>query len=96
MVLTDVLLPEACRALVAGKLGVGLETQLAVERRLDLALVSTRAGEERAAELGLDEELGVERRGRRVERKARLRRVDVVRAGNRMAACDGRFMPLNA
>ena len=71
-------LPLAGRARVARELRVGLETELAVERRLDLALVAPRAGEERAAELGLDEELSVEELGCRVEGRPGDGGVDVV------------------
>ena len=77
-VLTNVGLPLACRAGVASEQMVGLETDLALERRLDLALVCTVTREERAAELGLDEELGVEERRSRVEGRARDRRVNQV------------------
>ena len=55
-----------------------METKLAVERGLDLTLQAALAGEGRAAELGLDEELRVEDSGRRVEGRARDRRVDLV------------------
>ena len=82
VVLTDEGLPLAGGARVARELRVGLETELAVERRLDLALVAARAGEQRAAELGLDEELSVEHLGRRVERRAGDRRVDQVGSGD--------------
>ena len=39
---------------------IRLETYFAAERGLDLALVASGAGEEGAAELRLDEKLGVE------------------------------------
>ena len=78
VVLTDEGLPLASGARVARELRVGLETELAVERRLDLALVAARAGEQRAAELGLDEELRVEELGGGVEGRSGDGRVDVV------------------
>ncbi len=74
----DERLPLARGARVARELGVGLQPDLAAERGLDLALVAPRAGEERAAELGLDEELGVEELGRRVEGRSGDGGVDVV------------------
>ena len=49
---------------------VRLEANLATERGLDLALVAAGTGEQRAAELGLDEELSVETVGSRVEGSA--------------------------
>jgi hypothetical protein len=81
----DVCLPEARRARVTGQLRVRLKANLASERRLDLALVATSAGEKRAAELSLEEELSVEHRRRRVERNAVERRVDVVCTANGVA-----------
>ena len=81
----DVRLPEARRALVARELRVGLQPDLAAQRRLDLALVAARAGEERAAELGLDEELGVEDGGSRVEGDTRDSGVNVVGTGDGVA-----------
>ena len=66
-VLTDEGLPLASGARVARELRVGLETKLAAQRRLDFTLVSASSGEERATELGLDEELSVEDLRRRVE-----------------------------
>ena len=71
-------LPLAGGARVAGELAVGLETDLAGEGGLDLTLVGAGSGEERTAELGLDEELGVEDGRGRVEGRARDRRVDEV------------------
>ena len=82
VVLTDEGLPLASGARVARELRVGLETELAVERRLDLALVATRSGEQRAAELSLDEELGVEELRGRVEGGSRNSRVDEVCGGD--------------
>ena len=57
---------------------IRLEADFTPEGRLDLALISARAGEERAAELNLDEHLRVERREGRVKGRARDRLVDVV------------------
>ena len=72
----DVRLPETRRALVARELRVGLQPDLAAEWGLDLTLITGSAGEERAAELGLDEELRVEPVGRGVEGRARDGSVD--------------------
>lgn len=63
---------------------VRLETELALERRLHGALNTALSGEEHAAKLGVDEELAVEDRRRRVEGRARNRRVDVVLSSNRV------------
>lgn len=63
---------------------VGLETDLAGESRLDLTLVAARAGEENTAELGLNEELGVELAGGRVKRQAGHGRIYIVGGGNRV------------
>ena len=82
VVLTDEGLPLAGRARVARELRVGLETELAVERRLDLALVAARAGEQRAAQLRLNEEMRVELLGRRVEGRTRDGGVDEVGGGD--------------
>ena len=79
----DVRLPEARSTGVACKLRVGLQPNLAVQRGLDLSLVRAVAGEECAAELGLDEELRVEREGSAVEGSARNGRVDEI------SSCDG-------
>ncbi len=81
---TDEGLPLASSARVTRELRVGLEAQLAAERALDLALVSARAGEERAAQLRLDEELRVELLRGRVEGRAGDARVDVVRGRDRV------------
>ena len=78
----DERLPLASSARVARELAVRLETDLAADRGLDLALVAPRAGEERAAELGLDEELGVEELGGGVEGRSGDGRVDVVGGGD--------------
>ena len=64
---------------------VRLKTYFAAERGLDLALVSASAGEERAAELHLDEDLRVERAEGRVEGRSGDRGVDVVGRGGRVA-----------
>lgn len=77
-------LPLAGRTLVAREQAVGLETELAAERRLDLTLVAAVAGEESAAELSLDEELGVEQLGGGVERRSRNGRVNVVSSSDRV------------
>ena len=71
-------LPLASSARVAGKLAVGLEAQLAVERGLDLALVAARAWEYSAAELSLDKELSVEEPRGGIEGRSGDGRVDVV------------------
>ncbi len=81
---TDEGLPLAGGARVAGELSVGLQAQLAAEGRHYLALVAAVPGEERALELGLDEELSVEQLGSRVERRAGDGRVDVVGRSNRV------------
>lgn len=78
----DERLPLARRAGVASDGVVGLETHLARKGRLDLALVAARAGEARAAELGLKEELRVPELRGGVERQARLGWVDVVGSSN--------------
>ena len=71
-------LPLASSARVAGKLAVGLEAQLAVERGLDLALVAARAWEYSAAELSLDKELSVEEPRGGIEGRSGDGRVDKV------------------
>lgn len=63
---------------------VGLETHLALERGLNFTLVAARAGETRAAELGFNEELCVERERRRVERSSWDGWVDEVSCSNSM------------
>ena len=78
VILTDERLPLASSARVAGELRVGLETELAGERGLNLTLVPGRSGEAGAAKLGLDEELTIEELGGRVEGRAGDARVDVV------------------
>lgn len=80
----DERLPLAGGALIARKEAVGLEAELAAERGLDLTLVAAVAGEERAAELGLDEELRVEQLGGGVEGRSRDGRVDVVGSSDRV------------
>lgn len=77
-------LPLACRAGVARKLAVGLEANLTSKRRLDLTLVATRAGEESATELRLDEELAVEYTRSGVEWRTRDGWVYVVGSGDRV------------
>ena len=77
-------LPLAGRARIAREQVVRLQPHLALERGLDLTLVPARAGEESATELGLDEELGVEELGGRVEGRARNRRVDEVGRSDRV------------
>ena len=84
-VLTDEGLPLASSASVASKLGVGLKTDLTPERGLDLTLVSGGSGEERTAELGLDEKLGVEQTRGRVEGSAWDGRVENVDRPNGMS-----------
>lgn len=64
---TDEGLPFASSARVTSEGVVGLQTNLSVQRRLDFTLVSTRAGEDRSTKLSLNEELGVEFAGGRVE-----------------------------
>ena len=63
-------LPEAIRTRVAREEVVGLQADLAAERRLDFAYVRAAAGEQRPAKLRLDEELGIESVGRRVKGSA--------------------------
>ena len=75
---TDERLPLARGARVARDVRIREQAELASEGRLDLADVRAVAGEERALEERLDEELRVERAGRRVEGRARDRRVDPV------------------
>ena len=82
-------LPLARRPAVPREQVVRLEAQLAVQRGLDLALVPARAGEDRAPELGLDEELGVEELGGRVEGRAGDGGVDVVSGGDGMRGEEG-------
>ena len=84
-ILTDEGLPLASSASVASKLGVGLKTDLTPERGLDLTLVSGGSGEERTAELGLDEKLGVEEVGSGVEGSPGDRLVDMVGSSDRVA-----------
>ena len=88
-ILTDEGLPLASSARVAGELGVGLKTELTAEWGLDLTLVAARAGEQRAAELSLDEELSVECERRAVERSSGDRRVDEIGGGDRVTVRDG-------
>ena len=70
LLVVDVRLPETRSAGVARELAVGLQTNLAAERRHDLALVRAITGEEGALELSLNKELSVERERRRVEGSA--------------------------
>ena len=81
-VLTDEGLPLASSPRVASELGIGLETDLAAKRRLDFTLVAPSSGEERTAELSLDEELGVEDLRSGVEGRAWDRGVDLVGSGD--------------
>lgn len=60
-------LPLAGGPRVLGDLEVGLEAELAVERRQNLALVGAVAGEEGALQECLEEELAIESTGSRVE-----------------------------
>ena len=78
MILTDEGLPLASGPGVTGELAVGLETDLAAEGGHDLTLVAGGTREERAAELGLNEELGVENSGGGVERSSGDGLVNVV------------------
>ena len=75
-------LPLASSARVTRELRVGLEAKLAAERGLDLALVASGAGEEGAAELRLDEKLGVEFARGGVEGRSRDGGVDNVGSGD--------------
>ena len=59
-VLTDERLPLASGPRVTGKLGIGLETEFAVERGFDFTLITRGTREESAAELSFNEELAVE------------------------------------
>lgn len=61
-------LPLAGGPRVLGDLKVGLEAELAVKRRQDLALVGAVAGEEGALQECLQEELAIESTRSRVER----------------------------
>ena len=70
LLVIDVRLPETRSAGVASEFAVGLQTDLAAERRHDFALIRAVAGEEGALELSLNEELSVERERRRVEGSA--------------------------
>ena len=65
---------------------VGLEADLSVQGRLDLALVSTSAGEYSTAKLNLDKELRVEDAGRRIERRSGNGRVNMVGGSDCVAA----------
>ena len=71
-------MPLASSASVASELRVRLETNLSAKRGLDLTLVAGGSGEQRAAELSLDEELGVKELGGRVEGSTRDGLIDVV------------------
>jgi hypothetical protein len=82
--LTDVGLPEASSARVAGKLGVGLETDFTGKRRHNFTLVPSGAREEGTSELSLNEELCVKSERSRVEWSSWDRWVDVVSCGNRV------------
>ena len=84
-ILTNEGLPLASSTRVTSELGVGLETNLTLERGLDFTLVSTRAGEESTTELDLNEELRVELTGGRVERSSGDAGVDVVGSSNGVA-----------
>lgn len=64
---------------------VRLETKLALKRRFDFTLISTRAGEEGTAELYFDEDLGVELAWSRVEGGSWDRLVHVVGCSDRVA-----------
>lgn len=64
---------------------VGLETELALKRRLHRTLNTGLARETGAAQLSLDEELTVEESRRGVERCARDGRVNVVLRSNGMS-----------
>ena len=56
---------------------VGLETDFTMERRLDFTVVRAVTREERAAELGLDEDLSVEDVVRSVERCSNSLRLSI-------------------
>ena len=75
---TDEGLPCASGARVARQVVVRLETELPSKRRLSLAQVAGRTGEASTTQLDFNEELGVERRWRGVERNALKSGVDVV------------------
>lgn len=78
LILTDERLPFASGPGVTGEVTVGLQTDLTSQGRHHFTLVSGGTGEERAAELGLDEELSVEDAGRGVERSSGDGLVNVV------------------
>ena len=75
---TDEGLPFTSSAGVTSELGVGQETNLAMEGRLDFALVAACSREEGSTKLGLDEELRIESGGGRVERRSRDGDIDMV------------------
>jgi hypothetical protein len=83
--IVHVRLPKARRTRIARQLLVRQKAKLALERRLGFTLVSARSGEERATELGLEEDLGIKDSGRRIERNAVERRVDVIRTSDGVA-----------
>ena len=75
-------LPLARGTRVSGEEMIRLQTHLATERGRHLAVDTALSGERLATELGLDEELGVEDSGGRVEGRARDRVVDAVGCSN--------------
>lgn len=83
-ILTDEGLPLASGTRVTGKVAVRLETNFTVERGEGFTLVASGSGEEGTLELGLDEELGVEDVGGRVEGSSGDSLVNVVGGGDGM------------
>ena len=61
---------------------VRLQPELALQRAQDRTLDATLAVDSRAAELRVDEELAIENRRRRVERRARDTWIDVILCGD--------------
>ena len=61
---------------------VRLQPELALQRAQDRALDAALAVDSRAAELRVDEELAIENCRRRVERRARDARIDVILCGD--------------
>lgn len=66
-ILTDERLPFTSSTRVTSEVAIRLETNFTVERRQSFALVAGGTGEECTLELGLDEKLGVENVGGRIE-----------------------------
>lgn len=71
--------------MVASNRAVGLEADLTAEGGLNFTLVARRSGEQRPAELRLDEELGIERARGGVEGRSGDRRVDEIGSSDSVA-----------